>query len=253
MWDLPGPRIQSLSLALTGGFLTTGPLGKYLSMLFYVCEEGTVWASLSHSYDMHLNYLRAHCLGGRWALVDNGLLASTGFVYWNGKWNICPQEKAYEKTESYLRENVYCVPSRCSCSPGYGSEAGKSFLVWPKFIQAHEPSPRIIWELPCKIQFEQEFQVSLARTLLLIYDPHKNLIKIPHCPLLVPSPVGLPLAQNLLAWFSQNPPQTSCLPLEIYQPGNTLLLSCEYLPPGSVELEWRLMLGYPCLYCHCPK
>ena len=70
-----------MSLALTGGFLTTGPLGEYLSMLFYVCEEGRVWASLSHSYDMHLNYLRAHCLGGRRNLVDNGLLAATAFVY----------------------------------------------------------------------------------------------------------------------------------------------------------------------------
>ena len=61
------------------------------------------------------------------------------------------------------------------------------------------------------------------------------------------------LAENLLAWFSQNPPQTSCLPLGIYQLGNTLLLSCEYLPPGSVELERRQMLGYPCLYCHHRK
>ena len=30
MWDLPGLEIQPVSLALQGGFLTSGPLGKLL-------------------------------------------------------------------------------------------------------------------------------------------------------------------------------------------------------------------------------
>jgi len=28
MWDLPGPGIEPMSLALAGGFLTTGPPGE---------------------------------------------------------------------------------------------------------------------------------------------------------------------------------------------------------------------------------
>ena len=31
MWDLPGPGIESVSPALAGGFLTTGPPGKSLA------------------------------------------------------------------------------------------------------------------------------------------------------------------------------------------------------------------------------
>ena len=30
MWDLPGPRLEPVSLALAGGFLTTVPPGKSL-------------------------------------------------------------------------------------------------------------------------------------------------------------------------------------------------------------------------------
>ena len=39
MWDLPGPKIQPVSLALTGGFLATELPGKFLLMLFYAWKE----------------------------------------------------------------------------------------------------------------------------------------------------------------------------------------------------------------------
>ena len=35
MWDLPGPGIESVSPALSGGFLTTAPPGKPLAWLFF--------------------------------------------------------------------------------------------------------------------------------------------------------------------------------------------------------------------------
>ena len=35
MWDLPRPRLEPMSPALTGGFLTTGPPGK--KTIFYMC------------------------------------------------------------------------------------------------------------------------------------------------------------------------------------------------------------------------
>ena len=72
-------------------------------------------------------------------------------------------------------------------------------------------------------------------------------------PLLVSSSSGLPLAKNLLVWFSQDPLQTWFLLIGNYQPRNTLLLNCESLPPVSVEVGWPEMLGYPYLYYHCPK
>ena len=34
MWDLPGPGLEPMSPALTGGFLTTVPLGKPLAYIF---------------------------------------------------------------------------------------------------------------------------------------------------------------------------------------------------------------------------
>ena len=34
MWDLPGPGLERVSLALTGGFFTTGPPGKPPTYLF---------------------------------------------------------------------------------------------------------------------------------------------------------------------------------------------------------------------------
>ena len=37
MWDLPGPGLEPMSLALTGGFLTTAPPGKSPKGLF--CPE----------------------------------------------------------------------------------------------------------------------------------------------------------------------------------------------------------------------
>ena len=35
MWDLPGPGLEPVSPALSGGFLTTAPLGKSLQALSY--------------------------------------------------------------------------------------------------------------------------------------------------------------------------------------------------------------------------
>ena len=35
MWDLPGPGIELVSPAVTGGFFTTEPLGKLQSLSFY--------------------------------------------------------------------------------------------------------------------------------------------------------------------------------------------------------------------------
>ena len=35
MWDLPGPGIKLVSLALAGGFLTTGPPGKSYVLINY--------------------------------------------------------------------------------------------------------------------------------------------------------------------------------------------------------------------------
>lgn len=162
------------------------------------------------------------------------------------------KEKLRRRPQVKLRENVYWVPSRWTCSLGYGSEAGKTFFVWSQFFQAHGPSSTIIWELPCKNQLEQELSVQ-QEIPLLISDHSKNLIKIPHCPLLISGPDGLTSAKHLLGWFSQYPLQTWCLLLGIYQPGNTLLLNGESLPPVSVEFWWHEVLRYPCLYCHRPK
>ena len=43
MWDLPGPGIKPMSLALAGGFLTTGPPGKpraFLTVqLFFIRKD----------------------------------------------------------------------------------------------------------------------------------------------------------------------------------------------------------------------
>ena len=35
MWDLPGPGLEPVSLALAGGFLTTAPPGKSQSLIFF--------------------------------------------------------------------------------------------------------------------------------------------------------------------------------------------------------------------------
>ena len=36
MWDLPGPGLEPVSLALAGGFLTTAPPGKSQISLFFI-------------------------------------------------------------------------------------------------------------------------------------------------------------------------------------------------------------------------
>ena len=38
MWDIPGPGIKPMSLALQDGFFTTGPAGKPLIGYFFTCE-----------------------------------------------------------------------------------------------------------------------------------------------------------------------------------------------------------------------
>ena len=40
MWDLPGPGIEPVSLALQGRFLTTGPPGKSYKILIYILIWG---------------------------------------------------------------------------------------------------------------------------------------------------------------------------------------------------------------------
>ena len=51
MWDLPGPGIEPVSPALTGGFLTTAPQGKSPRVCFRITEfrgwEGPYGCSLS--------------------------------------------------------------------------------------------------------------------------------------------------------------------------------------------------------------
>ena len=49
MWDLPGPRIEPVTPALEGGYLTTGPLRKSSTWLYLVPTFIWVWGSLGGS------------------------------------------------------------------------------------------------------------------------------------------------------------------------------------------------------------
>ena len=46
MWDLPGPGVDPVSPALAGGFLTTAPPGKSLSLFLNVCILPLHWMIL---------------------------------------------------------------------------------------------------------------------------------------------------------------------------------------------------------------
>ena len=41
MWDLPGPGIEPVSTALAGGFLTTRPHGKPMTLLLNETDRST--------------------------------------------------------------------------------------------------------------------------------------------------------------------------------------------------------------------
>lgn len=161
-----------------------------------------------------------------------------------------PKGKCRRRRQVELTETVYWVPGRCTCSLGYTSEAGKALF--------HQNLFRLVILL---LELSEGFLVNSSwnnnsksvqqKTPLLISGLPKNLIKLPHCPLLVPSPSGLLSAKNLLAWFSQD--LSWFLLIGNYQPRNTRLLSCESLPLASVEVGWSEMLLYPCPYYHCLK
>ena len=72
MWDLPGPGIESVSPALTGGFLTTGPSGKS-SLLSKTCAfswfvSPTVFlAFFTHCFFKLLKkFLQGGCFSDLW-------------------------------------------------------------------------------------------------------------------------------------------------------------------------------------------
>ena len=54
MWDLPGPGIEPVSLALAGGFLTIGPPEK--SLLFFISTVATLVQAL-------MNFCLGFCSG----------------------------------------------------------------------------------------------------------------------------------------------------------------------------------------------
>ena len=73
MWDLPGPGIEPVSLALAGRFLTTGPPWKYPHFLFsltffyvlwfiYVLAVDIVCSFLLSAIDGHLNRFQVFSL-----------------------------------------------------------------------------------------------------------------------------------------------------------------------------------------------
>ena len=47
MREFPGPGIEPVSLALAGGFLTTGPLGKSFLLIFLMLVQSLVISSFS--------------------------------------------------------------------------------------------------------------------------------------------------------------------------------------------------------------
>ena len=42
-WDLSGPGIEPVSLALAGGFLTTGPPGQFQDFSSYCSPQRRLW------------------------------------------------------------------------------------------------------------------------------------------------------------------------------------------------------------------
>ena len=63
-WDLSGPRLESVSPALAGGFLTTAPPGKS-HILFFECHNvktlGSIMVveSVLLAFDIHFLFLTA--------------------------------------------------------------------------------------------------------------------------------------------------------------------------------------------------
>ena len=54
MWNLPGPRIELISPALVGGFLSTVPPGKSSLIYLACCHQATLSSYLSSSAVKHI-------------------------------------------------------------------------------------------------------------------------------------------------------------------------------------------------------
>ena len=67
MWDLPGPGIKPVSLALVGGFLTTAPPGKSLPLSFMTWallkSTGQLYSRISLSLGLSRHQMQVKCLG----------------------------------------------------------------------------------------------------------------------------------------------------------------------------------------------
>lgn len=110
---------------------------EFFLFLFLCMERGrslvllksSMWRSWCHLRTLTSSppwtALRAHCLG---AAVDDGLWAAITFVYWHASEIIVSKGKCRSRWQVELRENVYRVPARCTCSLGYTSEAGKALF-----------------------------------------------------------------------------------------------------------------------------
>lgn len=118
-----------------------------------------------------------------------------------------PKKKHRRRLQVELRENVYRVPARCTCSLGYRSVAGKT-LFHQNLFRLMIFFLRLSEGFLVKSSLNNNSKSVQQENPLLISGLPKNLIKLPHCPLLVSSSDGLPSGKNRLAWFSHDPSQT---------------------------------------------
>ena len=92
MWDLPGPGLKPMSPALAGGFLTTVPPGKSLSILHlavYICPcHHLIFTKVDKQFNGERIDISTNSVGTIWICMQNMSLSFilTPYIKINSKW-----------------------------------------------------------------------------------------------------------------------------------------------------------------------
>ena len=110
-----------------------------------------------------------------------------------------PQVKLRMSIESPLDEPVHWVTE---------VKQGKHSLFDQNFCRLMDLLLELSESFLVEISLNKNSKSIQQEIPLLLFDHSRNLIRIPHCPLLISGPDGLHSVKHLLGWFSQHPLQT---------------------------------------------
>ena len=89
MWNLPGPGIKPMSLALADGFLTTGPQGSLLLSLFFFFGKLLQIFLMLGRYELETPQKQISSFGDHLTMIENSSITKTFVTFKYQLFQLC--------------------------------------------------------------------------------------------------------------------------------------------------------------------